>query len=338
MKNIPSRFSQLAVAAAAIAVLTLAQPAHAVVTACVASGGSNCTALIPDGPQPALSSTLIVPAGICGAGAPIGVNVSVNATHSWVGDLSISVKNPLNVPSTLLTPLPDPPAVSCSGDDIVATFHDGGAAPVCSGASVPSVGGTLAPATALAPLAVSSAAVTGVWTLTVTDNAHGNTGALNDWSVDVVCGAADMSVALNGFPVSAYSGTPVTGTITCTNVGTLAATNVTCSVNGATSSGCVLQPGGTPVAAFPVASVAPGGSITCNVQATMPDIGPLSITGSTSAANDVNTANNSTADAVPSLGPATPQPAPMLTWLMQAMLLLGLLVAGGIWRSKNRQW
>jgi subtilisin-like proprotein convertase family protein len=337
MKNIPSRFSQLVIVTAAFAVLSVAQPAHAVVTACVASGGSNCTALIPDGPQPAMSSTLTVPAGICGTGAPIGVNVSVNANHSWVGDLSITVRNPLNVSSTLLNQVLDPPAVSCAGDDLGATFHDGGAAPACQSASIPSVSGTLAPATPLAPLAASAAAVTGVWTLTVQDNAHGNTGALNDWSVDVACGQADMSVTLNGFPTSAFDGTPVTGTVTCTNVGTLAATNVTCAVAGATASGCVLQPGNTPVSAFPVPSVAPGSSITCNVQGVMPIGSPLTITGTTSATNDVNTTNNSTLDAVPSLGPATPAPAPMLTWLMQAMLLLGLLAVGGIRRAKSRQ-
>ena len=181
-----------------------------------------------------------------------------------LGDLTIAVKNPANQTVTLLNSLAGAPSVSCAGDDINATFQDGGAAASCNAATVPSLSGTVAPATALAPLAASAA---GTWTLTVTDNMNGNNGAINDWAVDVSCvqlPPADMAVALSGFPAQGMPGTNVTGTVTCTNVGGQPAANVTCSVVGGTASACVLQPANTPVAAFPVASVAagaPAGSI-----------------------------------------------------------------------------
>lgn len=453
MKNPFSCVIRLTAAAAAFAALVLAQPAHSVVTTCSGSGGTNCAALIPDGPLTGVTSTLNVPAGICGAGTATGVRVSVNATHSWVGDLSMTVKNPINATSNLLNQVPDPPAVSCAGDDISATFQDGGAAPVCQGASVPSVGGTLAPVSALTPLA---SAVVGTWTLIVTDNTHGNNGVLNDWAVDVICqaaapadmgvvlsgfpasgtpgstvsgtvtcsslggqaatnatcsvtggtesnctlqpantpigsfpvasvpvgssitcsvtapvaldgsfsvtattsadvdsnpanntaaysvaptGTADMAVTLTGFPVSALAGSTVGGTITCANVGSVAATGATCAVAGATASNCAVQPGNTPVGAFPVASVAAGSSVVCSVSGTMPGAGALVVTGTTGAGNDANSANNTATASVASQTPpppVTPVAAPALSWFMTAALL-GLLLGTGVWLSWGRK-
>jgi subtilisin-like proprotein convertase family protein len=282
-----------AIALASVATASmLALPSFAVETGCVASGGTNCAALIPDGPQTGLVSSLTVPAGICGGSAPTGVSVRVNATHSWIGDLTIAVKNPANTTVTLIDQLQNPPSTSCAGDDVSATFQDGGAAATCAAATVPSLSGIVAPASALAPLAASA---TGVWTLTVTDNVNGNNGALNDWAVDVACaplGPADMAVALSGFPAVPVANTSASGTITCSSIGLQAALNVTCSVLNGTTSGCALQPGNTPIAAFPVASVAVGQSITCSVSTPVSAAGVLSVTGLTSATIDSNAANN----------------------------------------------
>ena len=455
MKNPFARKIRLIAAGAAFVALTLTLPAHSVETTCTGSGGANCPALIPDGPLPGVNSTVIVPANICGGGTVTGATVRVNLSHSWIGDLSITVKNPASTTATLLNQLPDPPAVSCSGDDIGAVFQDGGAAPTCQSALVPSLAGTLAPVSPLAPLAAS---VIGTWTLTVTDNMHGNNGLINDWAVDVTCGAvappdmgvtlsgfpaavvqnapitgnvtcsnvgsvaapnvtcsvaggtasnctlqpantpiasfpvasvpvgsnitcsvsvpsttvglatvtattsttgdsnaanntattsisitaqgtADMAIAFAGFPASAAPNAGVAGTVTCTNVGSVAATSATCAVAGATASNCVQQPGSTPVASFPVASVAAGGSITCNVAGTMPASGSLVLTGTTGAGNDSNAANNSTVATIASSvvpPPAPSIPAPALSWQMM-VFLLGLLLATGAWLSRSRK-
>jgi subtilisin-like proprotein convertase family protein len=306
MMTLFSSVIRFASAAAVFAAVTLAQPAAAIETTCTGSGGANCPSLIPDGPLPGVSSTVIVPANICGGGTPTGASVRVNLSHSWIGDLSITVKNPANVTSNLLNQLPDPPAVSCAGDDIAAVFQDGGATPVCQSASVPSLSGTLAPVSALTPLAAS---VVGTWTLTVTDNMHGNNGLINDWAVDVVCGAAppvDVGVTLSGFPTSVVQGSsPITGNVTCSNVGAAVATNVTCSVAGGTASSCVQQPGATPVASFPVASLAVGGSITCAVSAPSTSVGVTTITATTSATADSNPANNTATAAITVTAPGT---------------------------------
>ncbi len=298
-------------------------PAFAVETACVASGGANCAALIPDGPQSGVVSTLTVPAGLCGAATPTSVSVRVNATHSWIGDLSITVTNPASQTVTLINQLPSPPSTSCAGDDVSATFSDGGAAPSCAAAVVPSLSGTIAPAAALAPL---TASVAGLWTLTVTDNVNGNNGALNDWAVDVGCVVlppADMAVVLSGFPSNPTPNSPASGTVTCTNIGGQAATNVTCSVVGGTTSACTLQPANTPVASFPVATVVAGESITCNVATTASPTGQLNVTGLTSAANDGNAANNTALFAAVSA-----QPVLVPTLSSVTLALLALLLAG----------
>lgn len=332
MKNYFAPTIRFAAAAGVLLTLTSGLPAHAIETACVASGGTNCPALIPDGPLPGISSTITVPAGVCGANAPSGVSVRVNVTHNWIGDLTLAVRNPANVSSTLISSLAGAPSVSCAGDDISATFQDGGAAPSCQSATVPSLSGTVAPASALAPLLAST---TGVWTLTVTDNAHANNGAIADWAVDLACGPppapADMSVALNGFPSTGVPGATVNGTITCTNIGGQAATGVTCSaVNGITSA-CALQPGNTPIAGFPVASVAVGSSITCNLSTVVSGAGLINVTGNTSATNDGNSANNSAAFAAS----GAPVLVPTLSNLM--MLLLALLVGAGAMVSLMRK-
>ena len=328
MKNPFARMIRLTAAGAAFLALTLAQPAHSIETTCTGSGGTNCPALIPDGPLPGVSSTLTVPADICGASTATGARVRVNLSHSWVGDLSIAVQNPASTSATLLSQLPDPPAVSCAGDDIGATFQDGGAAPVCQSASLPSISGTLAPVSPLAPLAAS---VAGVWTLTVTDNMHGNNGLINDWAVDVICGAAvptDMSVTLTGFPAAVAQNDPISGTVTCANVGAAPATNATCSVVGGTASNCTLQPANTPIGSFPVASVPAGSSITCAVSVPSNAVGVANVTASTSATGDSNAANNTAAAAISIVAPGTADMA--VTVAFPASAVSGTNVAGTV--------
>jgi len=162
--------------------LAAAGQAGAVPVSCVESGGGNCPARILDAPQGAITSTIEVPAVECPASEPL-LSVAVDVTHSAVGDLTISVESPGGETATLLANLPGVSG-TCRGGDITAIFNDDGAAPGCA-ATIPSVGGTIAATTPLAPLLASSPA--GTWTLTITDDANSDDGALNDWSVDVVC-------------------------------------------------------------------------------------------------------------------------------------------------------
>jgi subtilisin-like proprotein convertase family protein len=162
--------------------LAAAAQAGAAPTACVAAGGTNCPARIGDAPQGALVSTISVPAVSCPDSQPL-LSIAVDITHGAVGDLTIDVQNPAGDSATLLSNIQGVSG-ACRGSDVNAIFTDGGATPICS-PQIASVGGTIAPATPLAPLLATSPE--GTWTLTIGDTANNGDGALNDWSVDVTC-------------------------------------------------------------------------------------------------------------------------------------------------------
>jgi large repetitive protein len=99
---------------------------------------------------------------------------------------------------------------------------------------------------------------------------------------------ADMVATLAGFPANVPAGSPVTGTVTCTNNGPSAAAAPTCQVSGVPAGAtvnCTPNPAPNPL---PV-----GQSITCAVSFAAPAGGPatvLGIAGSTTP--DPNRANN----------------------------------------------
>jgi len=118
----------------------------------------------------------------------------------------------------------------------------------------------------------------------------------------VVGPAADMSVAITGLPTAAGPGAVLNGTLTCSNAaGGAAATNPTCAAAAGTPAGATVAVGAcTP--ALPVASLAAGASIVCPITVTMPGTAggtdttqtSVGVAGSTGAANDGNTANDTT--------------------------------------------
>jgi subtilisin-like proprotein convertase family protein len=193
MKNLISMTRIQSLLVVALLGLGLTATAQAQPTTCVASGGTNCPVQIPDGPLPGVSSTIDVPAVQCARGIQ-GVAVNVDITQNWIGDLRLVVTNPAAQTATLLDALPGAPSVTCSGDDVVATFSDLGAPPTCQASLVPSLSGMVSPVTPLAGLAGTT---TGTWTLTVTDLVNGNNGALNDWGVEVVCNPAQVPTLSN---------------------------------------------------------------------------------------------------------------------------------------------
>lgn len=177
--------------------LAVAGQAAAAPTACVASGGTNCPARIPDAPQDPLVSTIEVPAVSCPLSQPL-LDVSVGITHSAVGDLTITLESPGGETSTLLSNVQGVSG-ACRGSDVSAAFTDGGPPPICT-SLIASVGGTVGPVTPLAPLLASSPE--GTWTLTVTDAANNGDGALDDWSVDVTCAPPPVATPALPAPLS----------------------------------------------------------------------------------------------------------------------------------------
>jgi uncharacterized repeat protein (TIGR01451 family) len=117
---------------------------------------------------------------------------------------------------------------------------------------------------------------------------------------------ADMAAAIAGFPSNVPAGSPVTGTVTCTNNGPSPATGPACAVSGVPAGAtvtCTPNPAPNPL---PV-----GASITCSVSFPAPASGPVTVTGTASSNSpDPNTTNNTAAlttgtiDAVNDVAPA----------------------------------
>lgn len=106
------------------------------------------------------------------------VNVTLEIQHTWVGDLNIDLTSPNGTTRRLVS-------TQCgSTDNIDAVFDDAGVALVCNG-SAPAISGTVMPEQAFSAFNGEESA--GTWTLTVADTALFDTGAINNFSIEV-CG------------------------------------------------------------------------------------------------------------------------------------------------------
>ncbi len=113
------------------------------------------------------------------------LDVNLNISHTWVGDLIVTIKSPTGTIATIID-RPGVPATTfgCDGNNIVATLDDEAAAPVenvCAG-SVPTISGSFTPNN---PLSIFDGENTmGIWELTVSDNVGSDTGTINSWGID----------------------------------------------------------------------------------------------------------------------------------------------------------
>ncbi len=136
---------------------------------------------IPDSPGPAAESDLVV-----GDDVTLNdVNVRVEISHSWVGDLIISLRAPdLSEVVLLDRPgIPVPGGAGCSDDNMDVTFDDAsGFDPEqhCTGSDPWYVGDAL-PVGNLSDFNNMSSA--GTWTLVVSDNAGADTGTIDSWEL-----------------------------------------------------------------------------------------------------------------------------------------------------------
>lgn len=144
---------------------------------------------IPDSDPKGTASTIEVPDDF----AISDLDVRVNIRHTWVGDVRIRLTGPDGTAVTLLDrpgAAPGPlTQYGCNNNDIVAVFSDGEPDPwgVCDNEG--DYGGTDEPwpvtrAAPVDPLSVFNGKnVHGTWTLTVSDNATGDTGEILDWEL-----------------------------------------------------------------------------------------------------------------------------------------------------------
>ena len=156
--------------------------------------------VITCGPEPTISETVSdSPALAISDNDPAGVSTTISVTedvtiedldlnldvtHTWVGDLIVTLTSPTGTSAVLIDRIGTTTGgVGCSGDDILATLDDAAALPVegqCGG-GVPSIDGTFSPNNPLA--AFNGESTLGDWTITISDNAGGDTGTLNTWGI-----------------------------------------------------------------------------------------------------------------------------------------------------------
>lgn len=105
------------------------------------------------------------------------IEVNLNVTHSWIGDLVIALVHPDGTSIDLWNRTCNNP----QNGNINVTFKDGAGPIVCASPTA----GTYSPVQALAPFIGKPKS--GNWTLRVTDFFNGDTGTLNSWSVNFGC-------------------------------------------------------------------------------------------------------------------------------------------------------
>jgi len=132
---------------------------------------TNITAVsIPDGNATGVSSTMAV----TGIGTVSAVRVNVNITHTAVGQLALSLISPTGKSIALATNR------GGSGDNFSGTTFDDAAATAIAAGTAPFTG-SFRPEASLSGFA--GLAADGTWTLKVVDNAGGEIGSLNNWTL-----------------------------------------------------------------------------------------------------------------------------------------------------------
>lgn len=143
---------------------------------------------IPDNNSVGVFSELTIANG----GNVTDLNISLNVTHTYIGDLVFKLKQ-LGTGSEV-TFINRP--TSCSGNDINAIFDDEAATGITCTTSVPTLSGSMRPAS---PLTVFDGQPrNATWRLTVTDLANSDIGTVNQWCLSGTTGAA-QNVFGNGF-------------------------------------------------------------------------------------------------------------------------------------------
>jgi subtilisin-like proprotein convertase family protein len=132
------------------------------------SDGTGTTSI---GFGPVAQNTITIPAGA--PGTISDVNVTVNATHTYISDLLVGVAHPDQTEIYLW-------GLNCTNQDgFNVTFNDGSPDIVCANPT----NGTFKPYEELAQL--NGKTRNGTWTLFAADAAAGDTGQINSWSLSI---------------------------------------------------------------------------------------------------------------------------------------------------------
>ena len=166
-------------------------------TVLVGGGTPVCTSpnmAIPDNNTTGANSTL----SLSVPGNLVDLDITITATHTWVGDVIFRLTNPSATTSVTVFDRPGVPASTygCSGDNIDTHLDDeaanGSVENVCQG-STPTI--DTGPYTPNNPLsAFDGQAASGTWTLNASDRVGSDTGTLNTWCLIPIVPSSESPV------------------------------------------------------------------------------------------------------------------------------------------------
>ena len=162
-------------------------------------------AVIDDVPN----SEASVPLTISG-GYNIGdLNVNLKITHTWIGDMIITLIGPAAIGSPIIKLFENP----CGDNkDINCIMDDNGDSPTCSG--IPAISGTIAPIDSLSSL--NSLPADGVWTLKVVDPYNQDGGTIDNFSINLCRVEQALAVVTNPILKSSVYPNPTKGIVNVT--------------------------------------------------------------------------------------------------------------------------
>ena len=131
------------------------------------------------------------------------LNVNLDITHTWVGDVIVTLQSPAGTTAVIVDRMGfTGTGFGCSSNDLLITLDDEAASAIedeCQ-PGPPAASGSFTPNNPLS--AFDGQSTMGDWTLTVSDNAGGDTGTLNAWGIeysyDVSATPLDVILDANG--------------------------------------------------------------------------------------------------------------------------------------------
>lgn len=153
------------------------QPSNATMPSCATVTSTNVPVALPSASPTVTTDVISVPNEI----SIEDINVTLDISHTWVDDLTISLESPQGTTVVILDA-----SVLCSGEDDIDVILDDQATDVLScGAGTPAISGTVQPTQPLSGFNGENSV--GDWTLIVNDAFSGDGGSINVFEM-VICG------------------------------------------------------------------------------------------------------------------------------------------------------
>ena len=167
------------------------------VTTCNNYTTGAITTAIPDGVGAnQQGAAIFVPVTVTESTPITDIRVSVDATHSYVGDLLMQLQAPNGLGFSNIW------ARTCNSaqfGNIDVTFKDGESAIVCANPTV----GTYAPENAMSLF--NGGNPSGVWNLVFVDFYNGDTGVVNEWSIELCTTTTTVTLGTEDFELNNFA-------------------------------------------------------------------------------------------------------------------------------------